>query len=91
MTVPADVIAEMAGLGIGEPCPQKRNGSNGGSIADVTLEEIEAKRRRVAEIAKMADTMSRLVLEVRETTRELNETLTRISAEITSFGENDDA
>jgi hypothetical protein len=85
MSVSADVICEMEELGLGDRCPKKANGSDDFSIVDVTAEEIEAKRRAVAEIARMADAMSRLVLEASETARELNDTLLRISSKIGSF------
>jgi len=92
MSVPADVIAEMETLGIGKRASSRHdeesegNGVNGSSARDPRREEVEKHRRTITEIAKMADKMSGLIQEIRNTSRETDDRLKQMETDLQILG-----
>jgi len=89
MAVPADVIAEMKTLGIGEDADDEYgeypngNGSNGHEPA---YEEVARHRQTIVEISRMADKMSSLVQEIRNTSRETDDRLLQMETDLRILG-----
>ena len=92
MAVPADVIAEMKTLGIGkdvdddyEELPEE-SGLNGFSGKTSSPDEVAKHRQTIVEISKMADKMSSLVQEIRNTTKETDDRLRQMETDLQILG-----
>lgn len=92
MAAPADVIAEMKTLGIGSDVDDdygdlpEENGVNGFSGDPPFHGEVSKRRQTIVEISKMADKMSSLVQEIRNTTRETDERLRQMETDLHILG-----
>lgn len=92
MSAPADVIAEMRTLGIGgsidddcDDLPEEK-GVNGFATKAPSAIEVAKHRKMVVEISRMADKMSNLVQEIRNTTRETDDRLRQMEADLSILG-----
>jgi hypothetical protein len=92
MAAPADVIAEMKTLGIGkdvdddlEEIPEESE-VNGFSGKHASSEEVVKHRQTIVEISKMADKMSALVQEIRNTSKETDDRLRQMETDIQILG-----
>jgi len=89
MAAPADVIAEMKTLGIGSDIDDEygeysdEKSSNG---RDDTYAEMDKHRQTIVEISKMADKMSVLVQEIRNSSRETDDRLLQIETDLRILG-----
>lgn len=92
MAAPADVIAEMKTLGIGSKASEEQsediesNGANGAVEPFPYREEVVKHRQTITEISRMADKMSTLVQEIRNTTRETDDRLRQMEADLKILG-----
>ena len=82
MAQPADVIREMNTLGIGGETSHERSGSNGVSAPDPIGEEIVQQKKKLVEISAMADKMSDLIQQIRETAREADIALRDVEVDL---------
>ena len=89
MAAPADVIAEMNTLGISSDVIDEHDespseqGLNGHGQA---YEEVAKHRQTIIEISKMADKMSSLVQEIRNTSKETDDRLLSIENDLMILG-----
>jgi hypothetical protein len=92
MAAPADVIAEMKTLGIGKDVDEdhedipEESGVNGFSGKLASSEEVVKHRQTIVEISKMADKMSALVQEIRNTSRETDDRLRQMETDLQILG-----
>ena len=89
MAQPADVIAEMKTLGIGRDATDDHDGDtdeSGLNGHSPIPEEVARHRRTITEISAMADKMSGLIQEIRNTSRETDERLRQMETDLKILG-----
>lgn len=89
MAAPADVIAEMRVLGIGSDVVDDRDEipeENGVGEHAHARDEIVKNNQTIVEISKMADKMSDLVQEIRNTSRETDDRLLSVEEDLRILG-----
>lgn len=89
MAAPADVIAEMRVLGINSDVVDDRDEiseENGVGEHVHARDEIAKNNQTIVEISKMADKMSALVQEIRNTSRETDDRLLSVEEDLRILG-----
>jgi len=92
MAAPADVIAEMKTLGIGRDVDDDHDDipeesvTNGFPSRNASSDEVVKHRQTIVEISKMADKMSALVQEIRNTSRETDDRLRQMETDLQILG-----